>query len=106
MPPLPLDARSSRIRTRLEASLIRLQAALRRGVQREATDEALYTEWQKRWAGRREQLSQRLTAIDDQLESWSAGAPNAPRLAVIEEHEDAAFGPCDETGFGPYIEID
>jgi hypothetical protein len=106
MPPLPLDARPSRIRTRLEASLIRLQAALRRGIQREATDESLYAEWQNRWAGRREELARRLTAIDSQLDSWAPNGPDAPHLAVIAESDATGFAPCDEAGFGPYIEID
>ncbi|HXY37807.1 MAG TPA: hypothetical protein VEI07_26510 [Planctomycetaceae bacterium] len=104
MPPLPLDARPKRIRTRLEASLIRLQAALRRGIQREATDETLYAEWQNRWSGRREELSRRLTAIDSQLDSWAH--VDAPRLAVIAEADEPSTGLCDETGFGPFIEID
>jgi hypothetical protein len=94
MPPLPLDARPTRIRTRLEASLIRLQAALRRGIQREEHDETLYDQWQHRWEGRRDELARRLTAIDNQLDSW---APSAPRLAVIVE--------ADETGVDPLVEI-
>ena len=97
MPPLPLDARPNRIRTRLEASLIRLQAALRKGIQREENDETLYTQWQHRWEGRRDELSRRLSAIDNQLDSWAPKAPAAPRLAVIVE--------ADETGFGPAIEL-
>ncbi len=106
MPPLPLDARPSRIRTRLEASLIRLQAALRRGIQREKTDETLYAEWQTRWAGRRDELSRRLTAIDSQLNSWAPNERIAPRLAVIDEMDETTGSFCDETGCGPYIEID
>jgi hypothetical protein len=97
MPPIPLDARPSRLRTRLEASLIRLQAALRRGIQREATNESLYDQWQSRWSGRREELSRRLTAIDNQLDSWSPKPLAAPRLAVIAE--------ADETGAGPYVQV-
>ena len=106
MPPLPLDARPTRIRTRLEASLIRLQTALRRGIQREATDESLYAEWQNRLAGRREELAQRLTAIDSQLDSWAPTAIDAPRLAVISEMDEAGFGMSDEVDFGPFIVID
>jgi hypothetical protein len=106
MPPLPLDARPSRLRTRLEASLIRLQAAQRRGIQRETTDESLYAEWQDRWAGRREELARRLTAIDSQLDSWAPKGLDSPRLAVITETNEAGFEPCDETGLGPYFEID
>jgi hypothetical protein len=97
MPLFPLDARPSKIRTRLEASLIRLQATLSRGIQREATDDTLYAEWQSRWAGRREELARRLTAIDSQLDSWAPKGLDAPRLAVIAE--------ADEPGFGPYVEI-
>jgi hypothetical protein len=97
MPPLPLDARPTRIRTRLEASLIRLQAALRRGIQREETDETLYTQWQHRWEGRRDELARRLTAIDSQLDDWAPETPAAPRLSVITE--------ADETELGPYIQV-
>jgi hypothetical protein len=97
MPPLPLDARPTRIRTRLEASLIRLQTALRRGIQREVTNETLYVQWQHRWEDRRDELARRLTAIDSQLDSWAPKTLSAPRLAVIVE--------ADETGFGPCIEV-
>ena len=96
MPPFPLDARPIRIRTRLEASLIRLQAALRRGIQREEHDETLYDQWQHRWEGRRDELAQRLTAIDNQLDSWAPKAPTVPRLAVMVE--------ADETGGDPLVE--
>jgi len=106
MPPLPLDARPTRLRTRLEVSLIRLQAALRRGIQREATDESLYAEWQDRWAGRRDELARRLTAIDSQLDSWAPNRLDSPRLAVITEANETGLGPCDETGLGPYFELD
>ncbi|HEV8071461.1 MAG TPA: hypothetical protein VGP76_27345 [Planctomycetaceae bacterium] len=106
MPPLPLDARPTRLRTRLEASLIRLQAALRRGTQREATDESLYAEWHDRWAGRREELARRLTAIDSQLDSWAPKGLDSPRLAVITEASETEFETCDETGLGPYFELD
>jgi hypothetical protein len=106
MPPLPLDARPTRIRTRLEASLIRLQDTLRRGIQREATDESLYAEWQDRWAGRRDELARRLTAIDSQLDSWAPKGLDSPRLAVITESNETGFGPCDEAGLGPYFELD
>jgi hypothetical protein len=97
MPPLPLDARPTRIRTRLEASLIRLQAALRKGIQREENDETLYMQWQHRWEGRRDELARRLTAIDSQLDDWAPKALSAPRLSVIAE--------TDETGLGPYVEV-
>ena len=106
MPPIPLDAQPTRIRTRLEASLIRLQAALRRGIQREATDETLYTEWQNRMAGRREELAQRLTAIDSQLDSWAPTAIDAPRLAVISEADETGFGDYDDADFGTFLDID
>jgi hypothetical protein len=71
-----------------------LQAALHRGIQREEHDETLYDQWQHRWEGRRDELARRLTAIDNQLDSW---APSAPRLAVIVE--------ADETGVDPLVEI-
>jgi hypothetical protein len=106
MPSIPLDARPSRIRTRLEASLIRLQAALHRDIQREAIDETLYAQWQSRWAGRREELARRLAAIDSQLDSWAPKGLDAPRLAVIAEADETGFGPIDETAFGPFLEID
>jgi hypothetical protein len=83
-----------------------LQAALRRGIQRDKTDETLYTEWQSRWSGRREELARRLTAIDSQLDSLEASDPDTPRLALLPETDDTAFSPCDEAGFGPYFEID
>jgi hypothetical protein len=98
MSSLPLDARPSRLRTRLEASLIRLQAAVRRGIQREATNDALYAQWQDRWASRREDLARRLAAIDSQLDSWAPSELSAPRLALMAE--------ADETGPVPSIEID
>jgi hypothetical protein len=106
MPTIPLDARPSQFRTRLESSLIRLQTVLRRGIQRETTNDTLYAQWQSRWEGRREELAKRLSAIDSQLDSWTATATSAPRLAVIAENEDPIFGLCDESGCGPCIEID
>ena len=106
MPTIPLDARPTRLRTRLEDSLIRLQTVLRRGIQREADDETLYAQWQSRWAGRREELSRRLTAIDSQLESWAPESRSTPRLAVLGDCEETAmFGFCDESGFGPLVEV-
>jgi hypothetical protein len=83
-----------------------LQAAQRRGIQRETTDESLYAEWQDRWAGRREELARRLSAIDSQLDSWAPKGLDSPRLAVITETNETEFEPCDETGLGPYFEID
>src|ERR1700730_17881171 len=106
MPPLPLDDRPSRLRTRLQAPLIRLQDAQRRGIQRETTDESLYAEWQNRWAGRREELARRLSAIDSQLDSWAPKGVEFPCVDVITESNETGFGPCDETGLGPYFEID
>ena len=94
MPTLPLDARPSRIRTRLEASLIRLEAALRRGVQREETADTLYAEWQNRWAGRRDELARRLTAIDSQLDSWAP--QEGPQLSVVSDTDEASLDPFRE----------
>ncbi len=106
MPTIPLDARPTRLRSRLEDSLIRLQTLLRRGIQREADDETLYAQWQSRWAGRREELSRRLTAIDSQLESWAPESRSTPRLALLDDCEEMAmFGFCDESGFGPLVEV-
>lgn len=106
MPTIPLDARPTRMRTRLEDSLIRLQTVLRRGIQREQTDESLYAQWQTRWADRREELARRLTAIDSQLESWEPESRCVPRLAVVSDCEESMlFGFCDESGFGPCIEV-
>jgi uncharacterized protein YukE len=88
MPNLPSEPRTSRLRTRLEASLIRLQTALRPGVEREDNSETLYDEWQNRWASRREELSRRLSAIDSQLDSWAQKGSDAPRLAVLGEDDE------------------
>jgi hypothetical protein len=83
-----------------------LRSALRRDIQRDKTDDTLYAEWQNRWAGRREELARRLTAIDSQLDSWDAEGADAPRLALLADVDETGFGPCDEAGFGPYFEID
>lgn len=88
MPNLPSEPRTSRLRTRLEVSLIRLQAAVCRGVGREDTTETLYDQWQNRWAGRRDELSRRLSAIDSQLDSWAQKGSDTPRLAVLDEEDE------------------
>lgn len=88
MPTLPSEPRTSRLRTRLEVSLLRLQAAVRRGIGREETSETLYDQWQNRWAGRRDELARRLSAIDSQLDSWAQKSSDAPRLAVLGDEDE------------------
>ena len=88
MPNLSSEPKTSRLRTRFEVSLIRLQAAVRHGIGREDTSETLYDQWQNRWAGRRDELARRLSAIDSQLDSSEQKCSDAPRLAVLGDEDE------------------
>lgn len=50
--------------------------------------ESMYSQWQNRWAGRREDIVRRLEAIDSQLDVWQPSDETTPRLAVVGASED------------------
>jgi hypothetical protein len=52
----------------------------------------MFTEWQNRWASRREDIVRRLEAIDSQLDVWQPTNVGTPRLAVVEESEEGHPG--------------
>ncbi len=42
-----------------------------------------FESWQKKWAGRRDQIAQRLTLIDSQLEQFSEYNRQKPQLSLV-----------------------
>jgi hypothetical protein len=49
----------------------------------------MFTEWQSRWASRRDDIVRRLEAIDSQLDVWQPSNVETPRLAVVGESDEA-----------------
>jgi len=62
--------------SRIAKSLHRLQASREQTRQADSTAEKQFLAWQEKWSGRREQISQRLSLIDAQLERL---VPNTDR---------------------------
>ena len=89
MPRCQCDDRPVRLRTRLETSLVRLHHALRNRARHDEALDSMFTEWQCRWASRRDDIVRRLEAIDSQLDVWQPSSVGSPRLAVIGESEEA-----------------
>lgn len=81
MPCSPCDDRPTKTRSRLETSLIRLYRALSENAKKGETMDSLFSEWQNRLANHRNELAQRLEAIDSQLDGLANGS--APRLAIV-----------------------
>jgi len=89
MPFCQCDDRPTRLRTRLETSLVRLHHTLRNRARHGEALDSMFTEWQSRWASRRDDIVQRLEAIDSQLDMWQPSNVGTPRLAVVGESEEA-----------------
>ncbi len=81
---------SQAMRSRLAASLCRLRQDLHKGTADGEVTDAMYREWQKRWAGRREELVHRLRVIDMHLKELIPCSEDSPRLVVVGGAEDEA----------------
>jgi hypothetical protein len=53
--------------------------------------DSMYSQWQNRCAGRREDIVRRLEAIDSQLDVWQPSDETTPRLAVVGVSEDSGM---------------
>jgi hypothetical protein len=85
------DERPSRVPTRLEAALARLDRNLRKSVRHSEALESMFTEWQSRWATRRDDIVRRLEAIDSQLNVWRPSSETTPRFAVVSAVEEGCL---------------
>jgi hypothetical protein len=85
------DERPSRVPTRLEAALARLDRNLRKSVRHNEALESMFTEWQSRWATRRDDIVRRLEAIDSQLNVWRPSGETTPRFAVVGAVEEGCL---------------
>ena len=85
------DARPSRVPTRLEAALARLDRSVRKSVRHNEAMESMFTEWQSRWATRRDDIVRRLEAIDSQLNVWRPAGETTPRFAVVRAVEEGCL---------------
>lgn len=96
MPCCPRDDRPIEARSRLEMSLIRLNRALSESAKKGEVMDSLFSEWQNRLASHRDELAQRLEAIDAQLDGLGNGAP--PRLAIVGAEETPGGSTINELG--------
>jgi hypothetical protein len=96
MPLSPCDDRSSRVPTRLETALARLNRTLRNSARHGEAMESMFAQWQNRWANRRDDIVRRLEAIDSQLDVWRPSSETAPRLAVVSASEEVGTGLGDQ----------
>jgi hypothetical protein len=85
------DERPSRIPSRLEAALARLDRNVRKSVRHNEAMESMFTEWQSRWATRRDDIVRRLEAIDSQLNVWRPSSETTPRFAVVSAVEEGGL---------------
>jgi len=89
---MPLcDEQTPRSRTRLESALIRLESRLRSSARRGKAMESMYSQWQNRCAGRRDDIVRRLEAIDSQLDVWQPAEDSTPRLALVGAAEEGGI---------------
>jgi hypothetical protein len=89
---MPLcDEQTPPRRTRLESALLRLESRLRSSTRRGKAMESMYSQWQDRCAGRRDDIVRRLEAIDSQLDIWQPADQSTPRLALIGASEEAGI---------------
>jgi len=85
------DEQTPQSRTRLESALLRLESRLRSSSRRGKAMESMYSQWQNRWASRRDDIVRRLEAIDSQLDVWQPSNETTPRLAVVGASEEAGM---------------
>ena len=88
MPHCELDATAirRRHRSRLGASLVRLEQSLdeARATEKAAADQ--FHEWRDKWSVRRDQISRRLELIDRQLENLVQNEQGRPQLSLVAAH--------------------
>lgn len=82
------EGRTFRIRTRLETALARLNGSLRASARRGEEMESMFTQWQNRWAGHRDDLVRRLEAIDSQLDVWQPSSRPTRRFGLVGAPEE------------------
>ena len=51
----------------------------------------MYSQWQNRCAGRRDDIVRRLEAIDSQLDVWQPAEDSTPRLALVGTAEEGGM---------------
>ena len=79
-------------RSRIGASLRRLNHTLETSGRQEYETADLFASWQEKWSSRRDQISQRLAVIDSQLEQLVQNHIRRPQLSVVTASEDLAGG--------------
>jgi hypothetical protein len=92
MPLCSCGDQSSRVRSRLEIALARLDGSLRNSARHGEAMESMFSQWQNRWSGRRDDIVRRLEAIDSQLDVWQSTRVAAPRFSVVGAADDARSG--------------
>ena len=70
-------------RSRIGASLRRLQHTLESTGRMESQAADQFASWQEKWSSRRDQISQRLSVIDSQLEQLVQHHMRRPQLSVV-----------------------
>ena len=75
-----------RHRSRLGASLVRLEQSLdeTRTTEKAAADQ--FHQWQDKWSERRDQISRRLELLDRQLENLVQNQQGRPQLSLVTAH--------------------
>lgn len=71
--------------SRLSESLVRLQRTVQSAQLRNSDAQGQFDEWLSRWEGNRDQISQRLTLIDNHLQELVQQRDRGPRLSVHRE---------------------
>ena len=88
MPLCELDATDirRRHRSRLGASLVRLEQNLDQTRTTEKAAEDQLHQWRDKWSLRRDQISQRLELLDRQLENLVQNQQGRPQLSLVAAH--------------------
>jgi hypothetical protein len=88
MPFCACDEQPSRVPTRFEAALARIERNLRTNARHGEAMDSMFTQWQSRWSNRRDDIIRRLEAIDSQLNVWRPSVDSTPRFAVVSPMEE------------------
>ena len=80
-------------RSRVGESLRRLQQNLEQTRKVESEAEQHFTAWQEKWSNRRDQIAQRLTLIDTQLEQLARDNRQKPQLSLVTSSPDTEWEP-------------
>lgn len=88
MPLCEIDATDvrRRQRSRLGASLVRLEQNLDETRTAETAAEDQFHQWQDKWSLRRDQISRRLELLDRQLENLVQNQESRPQLSLVAAH--------------------